>query len=139
MQIAKTNFLWFKKGEVIPEDQLKQNPNWIINGYVTIQDPGLTQKIEKEVEKKEIPKKKDKVEEKKSTKSSSEYYEELNFFDGIGKKTAEDIMKVFSKRESLEKAISEGEELNSFDGIGKKTAEDIMKVFVVKVLKKYFK
>ena len=54
---------------------------------------------------------------KEETSNSSEYLEELESINGIGPKTAKDIMMVFRIKESLIKAINSGQPLPFDDDV----------------------
>lgn len=122
MYKANVDFLWFKKGEEVKKEDVKEHPNWIKEGLVV----KVSEKEIKESEKAALKAEKDakelkakefkeseskKVEESKKAEGGNSYLNELVAINGIGKSTAEDIIKVFPTKDSLKKGIAKEQDL----------------------------
>lgn len=144
MYKAKMNFLWFKKGDEISDKEIKENPNWTEEGRIikisekeikeaekaTLKAVKEAKDLKAKQEKEEALKAEEakkveetkKVEEEKKAKESlksesSKYFKDLHTIQGVGGKTAKDIVKVFPTREKLEEAISAKKDLPFRDDV----------------------
>jgi len=92
---ARVDFLWFSEGDEISDGDIQEN--WIENN--------LVEKVSKSVEVKSEPVEEAEVIEEESTDDSDSFVVELQNIKGIGKKTAEDIEKVFPNINILKSAF----------------------------------
>lgn len=104
---ARVNFLWHRQGDSIDEKEVQKK--WV--------EDGLVEKVSGKASSSKAPAA------SKEESKPADFAKELESIDGIGKKTAKDIAKVFPDRESLASAVKNDDDLPFRDDVVEKLKE----------------